>query len=170
MQLFDLKVSYLETPLGQMMALADEKVLYLLEFIDARGLECEVKRLRQKIATITPRATQPIHSIERELKLYFEGKLREFKTPLFLVGSPFRTLVWEELRKIPFAQTRSYSQMASAIGKPSAFRAVAQANGANQLVIVIPCHRVISADGGLGGYNSGLERKEWLLKHERLSC
>jgi AraC family transcriptional regulator of adaptative response/methylated-DNA-[protein]-cysteine methyltransferase len=162
-----LKASWLDTLLGPMIAIADEQALYLLEFVDRRGLEREVERLRQKTKwAIIPGRTQPMHSIERELKLYFEGKLREFKTPLFFLGSPFQKRVWEELRKIPHGTTRSYSEIAILVGKPSAFRAVARANGANQLAIVVPCHRVINKNEHLGGYGGGLARKEWLLKHE----
>lgn len=163
-----LKASWLDTPLGPMLAIADEQALYLLEFVDRRGLEREVERLRQKIkSTIIPGHTQPISSIESELAQYFNGKLREFKTPLFFLGSPFQRLVWEELINIPYGQTRSYSDLASAIGKPSAFRAVAQANGANQFAIIIPCHRVINTNGELGGYGGGLMRKKWLISHEK---
>lgn len=163
-----LKASWLDTRLGPMIAIADEETLYLLEFVDRRGLEREVERLRQRTkSAIIPGYTEPIHSIERELDQYFDGKLKEFKTPLFLLGSPFQKRVWEELKKIPSGETRSYSEMAIAIGKPSAFRAVAQANGANQLAIVIPCHRVIGANGELTGYAGGLTRKKWLLNHER---
>jgi AraC family transcriptional regulator, regulatory protein of adaptative response / methylated-DNA-[protein]-cysteine methyltransferase len=163
-----LKASWLDTPLGPMIAIADEQALYLLEFVDRRGLEREVERLRQKIkSTIIPGSTQPISSIESELIQYFNGKLREFKTPLFFLGSPFQKCVWEELIKIPYGQTRSYLDLASAIGKPSAFRAVAQANGANQFAIIIPCHRVINTNGELGGYGGGLMRKKWLINHER---
>ncbi|MFI5342887.1 MAG: bifunctional transcriptional activator/DNA repair enzyme AdaA [Chlamydiales bacterium] len=163
-----LKASWLDTPLGPMIAIADEHALYLLEFVDRRGLEREVERLRQKIkSTIIPGHTQPISSIERELIQYFNGTLREFKTPLFFLGTPFQKQVWEELKKIPYGETRSYLDMASLIGKPSAFRAMAQANGANQLAIVIPCHRVINTNGELGGYGGGLSRKKWLVNHER---
>lgn len=163
-----LKASWLDTRLGPMIAIADEEALYLLEFIDRRGLEREVERLRRssKVAII-PGSTPPIRSIERELADYFEGKLTEFKTPLRLLGSPFQKKVWEQLREITPGQTASYAAIAAAIGKSGAYRAVAQANGANQLAIVIPCHRVINSNGDLGGYGGGLSRKQWLLSHEK---
>jgi len=151
-----------------MVAIADDHALYLLEFVDRRGLEREVERLRQKTkSAIIPGQTPPIYSIESELSQYFDGKLKKFKTPLFFLGSPFQRQVWEELKKIPYGETRSYADTAKAIGKPTAFRAVANANGANQLAIVIPCHRVINTDGGLGGYGGGITRKEWLVNHEK---
>lgn len=163
-----LKASWLDTPLGPMIAIADEKALYLLEFVDRRGLEREVERLRKKTkSAIIPGHTQPISSIENELKKYFEGVLIEFKTPLFFLGSHFQKRVWEELKKIPSGETRSYSEIATAIGQPTAFRAVANANGANQFALVIPCHRVINTNGELGGYGGGLTRKKWLINHEK---
>jgi AraC family transcriptional regulator of adaptative response/methylated-DNA-[protein]-cysteine methyltransferase len=162
-----LKATWLDTRLGPMVAIADEEALYLLEFVDRRGLEREIERLRQKRkSAIIPGMTDPIRSIEQELAQYFDGKLTEFKTPLFLLGSPFQKNVWNQLIKIPPGETRSYSDIAAAIGNPNAFRAVAQANGANQLAIVIPCHRVINANGDLGGYGGGITRKHWLLNHE----
>jgi AraC family transcriptional regulator of adaptative response/methylated-DNA-[protein]-cysteine methyltransferase len=163
-----LKASWLDTPLGPMIAIGSENALYLLEFVDRRGLEREVERLRWKTkSAIVPGTTQPIQLIESELAAYFDHSLSEFKTPLFLLGSPFQKRVWEELQKIPMGQTRSYADLALAIGKPTAFRAVAQANGANQFAIIIPCHRVINSNGELGGYGGGLTRKEWLINHEK---
>lgn len=163
-----LKVSWIDTQIGPMIAIADENSLYLLEFVDRRGLEREVERLRQKTkSAIIPGHTKPIKSIEDELKQYFIGELTEFKTPLCLLGSPFQKRVWEELGKIPPGKTCSYTELAKAIGKPSAYRAVAQANGANQLAIIIPCHRVINANGELGGYGGGVTRKKWLINHEK---
>lgn len=107
-----LKVSWIDTPLGPMIAIADEQALYLLEFVDRRGLEREVERLRKKIkSAIIPGRTLPIQSIENELKKYFEGFLIEFKTPLIFIGSPFQKRVWEELKKIPSGETRSYSEI-----------------------------------------------------------
>lgn len=163
-----LKASWLDTPLGPMIAISDEKALYLLEFVDRRGLEREVEKLRKKIkSAIIPGHTPLISSIKNELKKYFDGQLTEFKTPLFLLGSPFQKRVWEELKKIPFGETRSYFEIATNIGQPTAFRAVANANGANQFAIIIPCHRVINANGELGGYGGGLSRKKWLINHEK---
>jgi AraC family transcriptional regulator of adaptative response/methylated-DNA-[protein]-cysteine methyltransferase len=156
--------SEIDTPLGSMIAVASDDALYLLEFADCPRLE----RLQSKTqTTIVPGRTQPIASIEEELRQYFSGALKEFKTPLCLLGSPFQMRVWEELQKIPFGITISYANLAARIGKPTASRAVAQANGANRLAIVIPCHRVIHANGGLGGYNCGIRRKKELLSLEK---
>lgn len=165
-----LKAAWLDTCLGPMLAIGDEDALYLLEFVDRRGLEREVERLRQKTqAAIIPGVTPAISSIDRELREYFGGTLGRFHTPIHRLGSPFAQRVWDELARIPLGTTRSYSDIAQAIGNPSAARAVARANGANQLAIVIPCHRVIQANGELGGYGGGLVRKQWLLDHEKQS-
>lgn len=158
----------IETPLGSMIAIADEKTLYLLEFSDCKGLEREIERLKKtNKSTIIPGFTQPIRSIENELKNYFQGSLITFKTPLSYLGSSFQKSVWEELKKIPFGETRSYAEIAVKIGKATACRAVANANGANQFAIIIPCHRVIQTNGKLGGYAGGITRKKWLIDHEK---
>lgn len=163
-----LNAAWIDTPLGPMLAIADEQALYLLEFVDRRGLEREIERLRKKInAAIVPGETAPIKSIESELKEYFAKKLIVFKTPLFLLGSPFQKKVWEALKKIPVGKTCSYTELAKMINQPTACRAVANANGANQIAIVIPCHRVINSNGEIGGYGGGIARKEWLLNLEK---
>ena len=162
-----LKATWLDSPLGPMLAIADEKELFLLEFVERRGLEREIERLSLRLkAAIVPGMTEPLRSIERELKSYFEGKLKKFETPLFLLGSPFQKKVWQALLKIPYGTTRSYAAQAVSMSEPKATRAVANANGANQLAIVIPCHRIINSNGELGGYGGGIARKEWLLQHE----
>ena len=162
-----LNAAWLDTPLGPMLALADDHKLYLLEFIERRDLEREVERLRKplKIAII-PGETAIIQQITGELRDYFAGKFFIFKTPCHLMGSPFQQKVWRALQKIPLGETRSYLRIAQAIHQPTACRAVAQANGANQLALIIPCHRVINANGELGGYGGGINRKAWLLAHE----
>jgi len=151
-----------------MIAIASEEALYLLEFVDRRGLEREVERLRIKTrSAIIPGMTEPIRLIEQQLNEYFAGERTTFTVPLALLGSPFQQQVWEQLMKIPAGETRSYAQIAIALDRPSAFRAVAQANGANPLALVVPCHRVINSNGELGGYGGGLTRKAWLLQNEQ---
>ncbi|WP_269541500.1 bifunctional transcriptional activator/DNA repair enzyme AdaA [Cerasicoccus fimbriatus] len=163
-----LKAEWLDTPLGPMIAMADDQALWLLEFTDRRGLEREVERLREKRkVAITPGRTAITAQIEQELRDYFAGKLQTFQTPLKLCGTEFQQTVWRSLMTIPYATTWAYADLAQNIGKPTGFRAVATANGCNQLAIIIPCHRVINASGELGGYAGGLVRKQWLLKHEQ---
>lgn len=159
----------IETPLGKMLAIGNEHTLILLEF-ERQGLEQKINRLKHRTTSkITPGICGSINSIERELSAYFSGTLKEFKTPLWLLGSAFQTRVWGELQKISFGETRSYLTVAKAIGRPTAFRAVAQANAANPLAIVIPCHRVIHENGKLGGYAGGIGRKQTLLDIEQTS-
>jgi len=102
-----------------------------------------------------------------ELLQYCSGERREFGLPLALVGSPWQKKVWEALTRIPFGETRSYAEIAAMVGSPGAARAVGRANATNRLPVVVPCHRVIAADGTLGGFNGGLHLKERLLEHER---
>jgi AraC family transcriptional regulator of adaptative response/methylated-DNA-[protein]-cysteine methyltransferase len=160
--------AWLDTPLGPMTAIADDRALHLLEFVDRRGLEREIERLRQRRkAGIAPGRTAPIAQIEQELADYFAGRSLTFKTPLVRTGSPFQNQVWDALLTIPPGETWSYAQLAQVVGRPKAVRAAGTANGCNQLAIVIPCHRVINLNGELGGYAGGLPRKRWLLEHER---
>ncbi|MEK3805468.1 trifunctional transcriptional activator/DNA repair protein Ada/methylated-DNA--[protein]-cysteine S-methyltransferase [Bacillus sp. FSL H8-0547] len=160
---------WIETKLGPMVAVADEEVLYLVEFVDRRGLEKELENLRAKhAAAIVPGTNSVLEQIERELNDYFAGKCLTFETPIYLdAGSEFQRNVWRLLKEIPPGETISYKELAVRAGNPKAYRAVARANGANQLCILIPCHRVIASDGGLGGYGGGIQRKAWLLEWER---
>ncbi len=162
-----LKAEWIDTPLGPMLAIADDRALHLLEFVERRGLEREIERLRKRLFAIVPGNNAVLDSIKRELKEYFDGELQSFKTPISVHGTPFQKRVWEALLTIPYGSAWSYAQLACAIGKKTAFRAVAGANGANQLALIIPCHRVINADGKIGGYGGGVPRKEWLLAHEK---
>jgi AraC family transcriptional regulator of adaptative response/methylated-DNA-[protein]-cysteine methyltransferase len=159
---------WIETPLGPMLALADDRGLVLLEFIDRRGLERELQALQRKLGrSILPGAHRYLEQIDRELSSYFAGRSLEFQTPITMGGSAFQRAVWNALLKIPPGTTRSYADIASAIGSRAAVRAVGRANGDNPLCLVVPCHRVIGADGTLTGYGGGLWRKQWLLEHER---
>jgi AraC family transcriptional regulator of adaptative response/methylated-DNA-[protein]-cysteine methyltransferase len=163
-----LYAGWLETPLGPMLALADDRGLALLEFVDRRGLERELASLQRRLERrILPGEHPYLGQIERELGDYFAGSNLRFATPLALAGSPFQRAVWEALLAIPPGKTRSYGEIASAIGQAAAVRAVGRANGDNRLCLIVPCHRVIGADGTLTGYGGGLWRKQWLLEHER---
>ena len=162
-----LKASWINTPLGQMIVIADEAAIYLLEFIDRRDLDWEIARLKSRMkAGITSGITDPIKSIVSELKSYFSGSLQKFQTPINFLGTSFQKLVWSELIRIPYGETRSYSTQAISIGKQTAYRAVANANGSNQIAIVVPCHRIINSNGNIGGYGGGITRKKWLLNFE----
>ncbi|HJD54996.1 MAG TPA: methylated-DNA--[protein]-cysteine S-methyltransferase [Rickettsia endosymbiont of Proechinophthirus fluctus] len=163
-----LKSAWLDTPLGSMLAISDTERLYLLDFVESKGLKYKIKRLKINTkSTITEDRIRPIISIEEELKSYFSGTLQKFNTPIYLLGSEFQKLVWQELMNVPYGETRSYFTQAKLIGMERSYRAVANANGANKFVIIIPCHRIINNNGKLGGYGSGLDRKKWLIEHER---
>ena len=163
-----LQARWIETPLGPMLALANQDGLHLLEFIDRRELESEITALRARIKyAIVPGNNAHLEKISQELQGYFEGRHAAFTVPLILGGSAFEREVWAKLQTIPPGKTWSYGQLAQAIGNPRAVRAVGRANGRNSLAVVIPCHRVIGSDGTLCGYGGGLWRKQWLLDHER---
>lgn len=162
-----LKSLWIDTVLGPMIAIADDTYLYLLEFVTRRGLAQEIERLRQRGFVIASGESDILSSIRSELLSYFDGHLFEFKTPHRVFGSTFQQQVWDALSSIPYGETRSYKEQAVSLGKPSAYRAVANANGRNQLAIMIPCHRIIANNGALGGYGGGLEVKQWLLNHEK---
>ena len=164
-----LRADWFATPLGAMIAVSDRTSLHLLEFADRRALPGELKRLRIAVrGDLGIGRFDPTAQVEAELTEFFKGRSTVFETPLTLHGTPFTRMVWHALRRIPAGATRSYGDLARTLGRPSATRAVARANGANQLAIVVPCHRVIGADGSLTGYGGGLWRKHKLIELERL--
>lgn len=158
----------IETPLGTMFACAVEEGICLLEFSDRKMLETEFKSLAKTLnATILQSEHKHFEILETQLGEYFDGKRTAFTVPLFTPGSDFQKAVWKELQTIPFGKTRSYKEQATALNRHEAVRAVANANGMNRIAILIPCHRVIGADGNLTGYGGGLWRKQWLLEREK---
>lgn len=163
-----LRAHWIPTPLGDMIAVASKRHLHLLEFIDRKGLPGELAKLQagsnERIG-IGPLG--PTEQASAELARYFAAESGTFETPLAMAGTPFTRQVWEALRTIPPGETRSYGDLARQIDRPSAVRAVARANGSNQIALMIPCHRVIGADGSLTGYAGGLWRKQRLIEIER---
>ncbi|WFU87597.1 trifunctional transcriptional activator/DNA repair protein Ada/methylated-DNA--[protein]-cysteine S-methyltransferase [Rhizobium sp. CC1099] len=159
---------WFETPLGPMVAVADQTHLHLLEFHDRKALQAELENLQRKTrSSVAAGRTPAIEQIDAELRAYFDGQSANFKTPLALGNSTaFERAVWAKLREIPVGERRAYGDLAREMENPQLVRAVGRANGANQLAIVIPCHRVVGADGSLTGYGGGLWRKQWLLRHE----
>jgi methylated-DNA-[protein]-cysteine S-methyltransferase len=142
---------YLDTPAGILEIVADDDYVQQIEFTVRAG-PSSGNRLTQ--------------AAREQLEEYFAGNRQTFTLPLKQAGTAFQQSVWQALQEIPFGQICSYSDIANAIGKPKAVRAVGAANGRNNIAIVIPCHRVIGANGTLTGYAGGLERKEILLKLE----
>ena len=158
----------IETPLGPMVAVADDSGLHLLDFVDRGGWQQTVGKLRERSATaVVPGPHPHLAAVAEQLKSYFEGRSLDFSVPLVPDGTPFELAVWSLLQTIPPGAAWSYAQMAARLGRPAAVRAVGRANSRNRLALVIPCHRVIRADGTLCGYGGGIWRKQWLLAHER---
>ncbi len=163
-----LRATWIPTPLGDMIAVSSRNHLHLLEFVDRKGLPAELKKLeRNSKEGIGIGTMPPSEQAAAELAEYFAASSARFLTPLAAPASAFTQHVWDALRQIPAGETRSYSDIARQIGHPAATRAVARANGANQIAIMIPCHRVIGADGSLTGYGGGLWRKQRLIEIER---
>jgi methylated-DNA-[protein]-cysteine S-methyltransferase len=153
--------SYFESPIGRLLLTSDGTALTGLYMEPSRKAQCTD-------GWIEDVSVAPLFATVRQLTEYFEGTRREFDLPLRLQGTAFQQRVWRELTEIPYGQTWSYGQLAQRIDKPSASRAVGLANGRNPISILVPCHRVIGADGSLTGYGGGIERKRWLLVHEGL--
>ena len=158
----------IETPLGTMIACANENGICMLEFSDRKALPTELKEISKHFdANIVQGENPHFKTLEKELEEYFEGKLKDFTVPLAPVGTDFQKKVWEILRTIPYGTTRTYQQQADILGNPKAVRAVANANGLNKISIIIPCHRVIGSNGTLTGYGGGIWRKQKLLELEK---
>lgn len=163
-----LVADWIDTPLGGMIAVVDERSLHLLEFTDRKALAPELRRLSAAVrGRIGLGRNAVTDAAEAQLGRFFAARSGDFDLPLTLHGTPFLRSVWRELQRIPPGATVSYGELAARIGRPTAARAVARANGANQIAIVIPCHRVIGADGSLTGYAGGLWRKQALIGIER---
>ncbi len=154
--------SRLDSPAGKLLLGVSSRDLACLKF-DRGGFPRVSGRNGQTHWVESPQQTQPY---ARELEEYFAGQRREFSFALDLRGTDFQKRCWQELLRIPYGKTRSYAEIARAVGRPGAFRAVGQANHRNPVAIVVPCHRVITADGRLGGYGGGLEVKRKLLRLE----
>jgi AraC family transcriptional regulator, regulatory protein of adaptative response / methylated-DNA-[protein]-cysteine methyltransferase len=155
------------TPLGPMVIATSNDALCMLEFADRRMLQTQLARLQKHFnAVLTPGENPITLGVHNQLQQYFAGDRRQFDLPLQMPGTDFQQQVWQQLLTIPFGQTRSYSEQAKRIGRPAAVRAVGRANGDNRIAIIVPCHRVVGADGKLTGYGGGLWRKQRLLEIE----
>jgi AraC family transcriptional regulator, regulatory protein of adaptative response / methylated-DNA-[protein]-cysteine methyltransferase len=160
-------VTWLESPVGPLVAGATDEGICLLEFSDRRMLEAQLDSVRRRFGPALPGTHPLLDQLRSELAEYFAGARREFTVPLVYPGTPFQTKVWDALRSIRYGETYSYEKLAWAVGAPGGQRAVGHANGLNRIAIVIPCHRVVNKDGKLGGYGGGLWRKQILLDLER---
>lgn len=145
----------MRTPLGVLRVTADDEGVTSVE---------RVARATSRRGSVA--AQRHAEQAVRELREYFAGKRTNFTVSLNLDGTPFQQRAWAAMRKIPYGKTISYAQQATSIRSPRAVRAVGSANGANPIPIIVPCHRVVASNGGLGGYALGLAMKRWLLAHE----
>jgi AraC family transcriptional regulator, regulatory protein of adaptative response / methylated-DNA-[protein]-cysteine methyltransferase len=158
----------IETPIGEMVAGATKEGLCLLEFADRKSLQSQVDEIAGLLETTFENGSNKnLRMVKKQLKEYFKGKRKEFTIPLLTPGTDFQQSVWKDLLKIPYGSTKTYQEQADLLNNPGSVRAVAHANASNRIAILIPCHRVIGSDGHLIGYGGGLERKRWLLDHER---
>lgn len=151
--------SRMQTPVGKLVLAATERALKYIYFGDALP-----QSKKREVWVEAPHLLRPY---EEELQAYFRGQLREFSCELDLEGTDFQKKCWHTLLRIPYGKTRSYAEIARAVGSPRAFRAVGQANHDNPIPIIVPCHRVITSSGTLGGYGGGLEMKRALLRLEQ---
>jgi len=159
--------SWIETPMGPMVACANGKGIVLLEFSDRRMIDAQFKTLRRHFkCSIVPGTNKHVDKLKAELAEYFDGKLKRFTVPLVYPGSEFQVKVWNELLNIKLGETVSYRELAERVGVKNGQRAVGHANGLNRIAIVIPCHRVVNKNGKLGGYGGGVWRKQKLIDLE----
>ncbi len=160
MQLYQTIIS---SPLGDLVAIASDDHLLMLEFSDS-------EELAEKLVRFPDAKSETnilLKETEQELREYFEWTRKQFDIPLAVDGTDFQKYAWKWLQAIPYGETRSYGEQAKMISHPKAVRAIGGANHNNRIVIIIPCHRVIGASGKLVGYSGGIERKVWLLEHEK---
>jgi methylated-DNA-[protein]-cysteine S-methyltransferase len=150
--------SHHDSPIGRLLLAAESSGLV--------GLWIEGKKHAPAIGDSWVARDNDFSEAHRQLEAYFAGRRTQFDLPVGTQGTQFQQRVWAELRRIPHGQTRSYAQLANALGQPKAVRAVGMANSRNPICIIVPCHRVIGSDGSLTGYAGGVEAKAWLLKHE----
>ena len=151
--------------LGKVFVASTERGVCMVDFLKSE--KTFLKRLKERFLGKTVRDDQKNKEVLSQLKRYLKGDLKRFDCKLDFKGTPFQEKVWSALAKIPYGQTRSYKEIAQAIGHPKAFRAVGNANGQNSIPLIIPCHRVIESNGGLGGFGHGLKVKKQLLDLER---
>ncbi len=165
-----MNIIYFSTKLGKMVAAATDKGICFLDFVSSPKAQLKLTRLKKEFsANSFSRADFFLSRLQEEVGEYFAGQRREFTLPLHLLGTDFQKSVWKILQKIPYGETWSYRKEAEAFGNVKAVRAVARANGENKIALLVPCHRVIGADGSLTGYAGGLVRKKYLIALEKRS-
>ncbi|XP_013193242.1 methylated-DNA--protein-cysteine methyltransferase [Amyelois transitella] len=158
----------LKTPVGKLIAAGDENYLYMLSSEDSKNFEKHIKVISEELSCrFTEGDTTLLCKLKDEIASYFDGKLTQFTVPIKTFGSDFQKQVWKKLQELPFGTIQTYGDLAKSLGRAASHsRAVGAACGANAILIVIPCHRLV-ASGSKGGFSSGLDRKELLLNHEK---
>ena len=156
--------TYIDSPIGRLLLGTDGEALIRID------MDVPDRPPRDLENWTCDPAAGPLPEVARQLEEYFTGRRRVFDLPIRMEGTEFQRRAWRMLMEIPYGQTRSYGEQAKRIGNPNASRAVGLANGRNPIPIVVPCQRVIGADGSLTGFGGGIERKRWLLAHEDRSC
>lgn len=162
----NLAATWIDTPLGPLIAISGAEAVHILEFPERRALPKSVARLLGPAGRLTIDGSNVADRAAHALDLYFTGQDPALDVPLAPQGTAFEHRHWQALHAIPAGETRTYAQAASTLGQPNAHRAVGRANGANPIAIAVPCHRLVASDGGLAGYGGGLWRKRWLIDHE----
>jgi AraC family transcriptional regulator of adaptative response/methylated-DNA-[protein]-cysteine methyltransferase len=157
----------IQTPIGRMLAGASPTAIVLLDFAERKMMDAQLAAVRRRIGPTSEGSSALLDRAEDQLAEYFSGSRRTFDLPLDIPGSAFQERIWSELARIPYGATISYRELAQRVGASDAFRAVGRANGSNRVAVVVPCHRVVAANGGLGGYGGGRAAKELLLSLER---
>lgn len=155
------------SPLGQVSAGATSNGIVFVDFEPERIGKSIHNFMKGRMVQVISKSNEHLDLLEKQLDEYFNGERQRFNLSLDLQGTDFQQEVWKELEKLSYAETKSYQTMAKDMGKLAAIRAIASANGANKILIIIPCHRIIGSSGELTGYAGGIHRKEWLLNHER---
>jgi AraC family transcriptional regulator of adaptative response/methylated-DNA-[protein]-cysteine methyltransferase len=158
--------SWIDTPLGPLIAVSSAAGLHILEFPERRALPRELSRLLGATGRVALAGAEVADQAAHALELYFTGQDPNFHVKIAPQGTDFERAHWKALQAIPAGETRSYAALAETLKRPGAHRAVGRANGANPLAILVPCHRLVASDGSLTGYGGGLWRKRWLIDHE----
>ena len=156
-----------ETPIGRVTLGATDEALVLCDFTDRPMMPAQLASVRRRIGPTGPGDSPLLDAAERQLHEFLAGGRAAFDLPLDAPGSHFQERVWAELQRIPYGETITYGELAARVGVPAGSRAVGRANGSNRVAVIIPCHRVVAAGGGLGGYGGGLPAKRFLLDLER---
>jgi AraC family transcriptional regulator, regulatory protein of adaptative response / methylated-DNA-[protein]-cysteine methyltransferase len=155
-----------QTPIGRLTIGVTDRAVVLCDFTERPMMPSQLASVRRRIGPTSYGDAPLLDRVEDQLREYFAGARDEFELPIDVPGSSFQQRVWTELRRIPYGETITYRQLAGRVDAGGAYRAVGRANGSNRLAVIVPCHRVVAAGGGLGGYGGGLDAKRWLLDLE----